>query len=481
MPLIIWSSGSGWLRDDGKEGAADVAAFFTRAGYAVAGVSVRSSAQALFPAQVHDAKTSVRWLRAHAGAYGIDPDRFAIMGNSSGGWLALMVTLTAGVAELDGPPATDDVSSRVQAAVDFFGPTDFLQMDAHMLDGGEAFRDYLGIEGGHDDPGSPESRLVGGPIESRRDACARANPIAYVGSGAPPLMILHGQADPFVPHHQSELLYDALHACGNEAIFYSIPGVGHEFPYVTDPARAAGYVAKSTRAGGDLPPPTWETIEGFVANALQRPSESATIGAGMARSQSTTKAAGRRRLLAATGMAALLGGIVAIVIASGEGGNDTRARTTVEVVAAPVHAPVHRAAVRIHLTGVGAYDPQGDGTENDSQAVLATDGNGSTAWKSERYHASFTKSGVGLVLDAGRTVKATHVTVATETPGYTAEMQVGASAKGPFVAVSDAKVMTAKTTFVLRPRSARYLMLWITAIPAPGVAAANEITATAGG
>jgi eukaryotic-like serine/threonine-protein kinase len=201
----------------------------------------------------------------------------------------------------------------------------------------------------------------------------------------------------------------------------------------------------------------------------------------MAHLQSTRKTAGRRRLLAATGMAALLGGIAAIVVASGGGGDDTRAATTAEVVAAPVHAPVHHAAVRIPLTGIGAYDPEGDGTENDSQAVLATDGNGATAWKSEHYTAAFTKSGVGLVLDAGRTVKATRVTVASESPGYTAEIRAGATAKGPFVAVSGAKVTTAKTTFVLRPRSARYLMLWITAIPTPGVASANEITATAGG
>jgi acetyl esterase/lipase len=272
LPLIIWSSGSGWLRDDGKEGAADVAGFFTRAGYAVAGISVRSSAQAVFPAQVHDAKAAVRWLRNHADAYGIDPNRFAIMGYSSGGWLAAMVALTAGVHDLEAPPGKDDASSGVQAAVDFFGPTDFLQMDAHMPDGCKAFRAFLGIDGCHDDPGSPESRLVGGPIETRREACGRANPITYVNPEAPPFMILHGQADPFVPHHQSELLFDALRAQGTEAVFYSIPGVGHELPYVTDPALAAGYVVTSTSgpAGTQHPAPTWEAIEAFVADALRR-------------------------------------------------------------------------------------------------------------------------------------------------------------------------------------------------------------------
>jgi acetyl esterase/lipase len=272
VPLIIWSSGSAWLSDDGKHGAADLADFFTGAGYAVAGISVRSSAQARFPAQVHDAKVAVRWLRDHAGEYRLDPGRFAIMGDSSGGWLAAMVALTADIPELDGAAGASGVSSRVQVAVDFFGPTDFLQMDAHMLGDCEAFKSFLGIEGCHDDPGSPESRLVGGPIETRRDACARANPLTYVGRDAPPMMILHGQADPFVPHHQSELLYEALNDQGNEAVFYSIPDVGHERPYVTDPGRAAGYVAVSTvaSAGAEHPAPTWETIEAFVADALRR-------------------------------------------------------------------------------------------------------------------------------------------------------------------------------------------------------------------
>jgi acetyl esterase/lipase len=272
VPLIIWSSGSAWLRDDGKHGAADVARFFTARGYAVAGVSVRSSSQAQFPAQLHDAKAAVRWLRGNANEHGIDPARFAIMGDSSGGWVATMVALTADVSELEGTVGTVGPSSRVQAVVDFFGPTDFLQMDAHMIGGCAEFRARLGVQGCHDDPASPESRLVGGPIEARPDVCAQASPLAYVAPDAAPAMILHGRLDPFVPHHQSELLYEALRGHGAEAIFYSIPGVGHERPYVTDPARSAGYVAVST-AGGDgngQPPPTWKTIESFVADALRR-------------------------------------------------------------------------------------------------------------------------------------------------------------------------------------------------------------------
>jgi len=260
-PLVVWSSGSGWMRDDGKEGAAAVAAVLAPRGYAVAGVSVRSSAQATYPAQVEDALAALAWLRGHAGEHGLDGGRIALMGNSSGGWLAVMAGLRAE------PP--------VQAVVDFYGPTDFLQMDAHMPAEGAEFKAFLGIERCHDDPASPESRLVGGPIEDRREECARANPIAYVRRGAPPVLILHGQADPFVPHHQSELLFAALKEHGSEATFYSLPGVGHEHPYVADGGLAGAYVVRETRAGAErivegAPPPTWETIERFVSAALER-------------------------------------------------------------------------------------------------------------------------------------------------------------------------------------------------------------------
>ena len=83
------------------------------------------------------------------------------------------------------------------------------------------------------------------------------------------------------------------------------------------------------------------------------------------------------------------------------------------------------------MTGVGAYDPEGDRSENGGDARLATDGNAKTAWKTEHYRSTFGKSGVGLVLDAGRPVKASRVVVTTETPGYAAQVQVGNSADRP--------------------------------------------------
>lgn len=192
---------------------------------------------------------------------------------------------------------------------------------------------------------------------------------------------------------------------------------------------------------------------------------------------------GGARLLAAAGIVALLGGMAAIVISSREtdDGPPTVATTTRTAAPKPKPTPARPAAVRIAVTGVGAYDPEGDRSENDGDAGLATDGNPTTAWKSERYRSAFRKTGVGLVVDAGRPVKATRVVVATETPGYTAEIQVGDSPTGPFVAVSKAQATRPRTALVLGPRSARYLMVWITSMPTAGAAAVNEITVTAGG
>src|SRR5262245_16586333 len=108
-------------------------------------------------------------------------------------------------------------SSRVQAVLDFFGPTDFLQMDAQRPPEGML----------HDTADSPESELVGGPIQERRAEVALANPVTYVTPEAPPFLIVHGDRDPLVPYGQSLLLVDALRAASVPVTFYTVVGAGH--------------------------------------------------------------------------------------------------------------------------------------------------------------------------------------------------------------------------------------------------------------
>jgi acetyl esterase/lipase len=185
-------------------------------GCAIASINYRLSGDAIFPAQIEDCKAAVRWLRANAATYGLDPDRFVAWGASAGGHLSSMLG-TAGAAKEYEVGGNLDVSSRVQAVVDYFGPTDFLQMDAHRVPNGMV----------HDAAGSPESLLVGGAIQENMEKVAKANPITYVTKDAPPFLIVHGDADPLVPHHQSVLLEAALRQAGVPVTFHTVKGGGH--------------------------------------------------------------------------------------------------------------------------------------------------------------------------------------------------------------------------------------------------------------
>jgi hypothetical protein len=170
------------------------------------------------------------------------------------------------------------------------------------------------------------------------------------------------------------------------------------------------------------------------------------------------------------------------IVLTADDGDDHPSRPVKEKAAVPAvttRKPAPPKTRRIVVTALGAYDPEGDQSENDGDAPLAADGNTVTAWKSERYRRSFTKTGVGLVLDPGRPVTATRVVVATDTPGYSAEVRVGDTPTGPFSPVSRPMSTTPRTVFALRPTRGRYLVLWITSMPASGAAAVNEVAVTA--
>lgn len=264
-PLLIWHTGSAWTSDDGKTGADAIAAVFNPLGFAVAGVSVRSSSQAIFPAQVHDIKAAIRWLRANAATYQLDPDRFAIMGDSSGGWLTEMATLSGGVPALEGTVGTTGVSSAVQAGLAFYSPTDFLQMNSQNLPTG-------GLD--HDSPASPESLLVGCPIQTCPATVAQANPMTYVDSNDPPLLFLHGQADFLVPHGQSVLLYDRIKAQCGDATFVSVPGADHMMSQIMDPAHYGAQTVRTTAdctesVGTGTLDPTWPNFTTFLRGGLK--------------------------------------------------------------------------------------------------------------------------------------------------------------------------------------------------------------------
>lgn len=213
-PLVVMVHGGAW-RAGSKE--LEPAGAFVKAGFAVAAINYRLSQHAIWPAQIEDCKAAVRWLRAHAAEYGYDASRIGALGSSAGGHLVAMLGATGNVKEFE-KGLNLNQSSKVQAVVDFFGPTDFLQMDAHRLPQATLV---------HNAADSPESRLVGALIQENAAKVQKANPITYVTKDAPPFLIIHGDADLSVPHHQSELLEAALKKAGVPVTFVTIPGGAH--------------------------------------------------------------------------------------------------------------------------------------------------------------------------------------------------------------------------------------------------------------
>jgi len=230
VPLIIFVHGGAFR--GGDKGSQDPSRFLSE-GYAFASINYRLSQDAIFPAQIEDCKAAVRWLRANAATYRLDPDRFGAWGTSAGGHLVAMLGATGDTTVFD-VGENLGLSSRVQAVADWFGPTDFLQMDAHRPPDGMA----------HDPPGSPESRLIGGPIQQNKEKVARANPITYINAGDSPFLIAHGDGDRLVPHHQSVLLHAALKAAGVPVTFYTVKGGGHGFRNATADKMLKDFFAK---------------------------------------------------------------------------------------------------------------------------------------------------------------------------------------------------------------------------------------------
>ncbi|MCX6622579.1 MAG: alpha/beta hydrolase fold domain-containing protein [Acidobacteria bacterium] len=192
LPVILSIHGGGW---HGGSKEASPGLEFTRRGYAVASLNYRLTGEAEFPAQIDDCKAAVRWLRANAGRYGLDPTRIAAWGASAGGHLAALLG-TSG----EGP-------TRIQAVVDFFGPIDVVLWARSK--------------------GGTSSGLLHGPLTETAERLKAANPLTFVKPGAPPFLIAHGAEDTLVPMAQSQLLYDGLKQAGVPADLRIIQGAAH--------------------------------------------------------------------------------------------------------------------------------------------------------------------------------------------------------------------------------------------------------------
>ncbi|MCP4454040.1 MAG: alpha/beta hydrolase [Planctomycetes bacterium] len=219
LPVIVFIHGGAWRAGNKRGGQGRVRSFVESGRYAGVSVAYRLTGEAQWPAQIHDCKAAIRWIRANAKTHGLDPSRIGVWGTSAGGHLVAMLGTSAGVPAMDGDLGPHNkVSTAVTCVVDFFGPTDFLQMDAHRVPGSTM---------AHDPADSPESQLVGGAIQSHPDRVAKANPITYVTDEDPPFLIMHGDDDRLVPIHQSVIFDEALHRAGVDVTFVPVKGAGH--------------------------------------------------------------------------------------------------------------------------------------------------------------------------------------------------------------------------------------------------------------
>ncbi len=227
LPVVTFIHGGGWR--GGKKGVGILRLLpLARRGYFCATIEYRLSGEAVFPAQIEDCKCAIRWLRAHAKEYNLDPDRIGVWGSSAGGHLVALLGTSGGVKELEGKGGWEKHSTRVQAVVDFFGPTDLLNIVE------DAGKNQFQGRTGFDSKNNPVALLLGGPIEENKDKAAKASPITYVSKDDPPFLIVHGDRDALVPLGQSERLRDALKKVGVEAKLHVVKGAGHGLGRVGD-------------------------------------------------------------------------------------------------------------------------------------------------------------------------------------------------------------------------------------------------------
>jgi acetyl esterase/lipase len=215
-PVILYLHSGAWITGDRTGGPAIRQA--TR-GYAVASIDYRLAPAHIWPAQVEDAKAAIRWLRANAARFDLDPNRIGVFGASAGGHIAAILGTSGGVDSLEGLALGNaQFSSKVKVVVDFYGPTDLLKIEEQKLP-------CIPLDG--NSPNMPPSLLMGCPIQQCKDKTATANPITYVTKDDPPFLILHGMLDCLVPWKQSVILQEALERTGVDSRLILLPSGEH--------------------------------------------------------------------------------------------------------------------------------------------------------------------------------------------------------------------------------------------------------------
>lgn len=241
FPLVVFIHGGAFMMGN-KEMEASNAAVLVAQGYAAVSINYRLSGEAKFPAQIQDCKAAIRFLRANATKYKINPDKIASWGASAGGNLAALLGTSGDVPELEGSELGNSTfSSRVTVAVDWFGPINFLTMDEEAA--------ALGFTITTNSATSPESKLMGAAVQTIPDLVAKANPTTYISADDAAFFIQVGDADRNIPYTQSKNFSEALiPVLGADIVsFELIVGAGHggsQFTSTSNMAKAIAFLDK---------------------------------------------------------------------------------------------------------------------------------------------------------------------------------------------------------------------------------------------
>jgi acetyl esterase/lipase len=216
LPVIVFIHGGAWHAGSKASGRGNVMPYVGSGRYAGASVEYRFSQEAKWPAQIHDCKAAIRWLKGHAKEYNLDPEKIAVWGGSAGGHLVAALGVTGDVKELEGTLGKHlDQTSRIACVADYFGPTNLLTMG-----------DFPSTMK-HNAADSPESQLIGGAIQENKEQARNASPMTYLSKDDAPVFIAHGTADPLVPYNQSEIFAAALKENGVPVYVQTIQEGGH--------------------------------------------------------------------------------------------------------------------------------------------------------------------------------------------------------------------------------------------------------------
>lgn len=231
LPTIVWIHGGGWTQGNKFPCPAS---WLSAHGFVVVSISYRFAQHAPMPAQIHDCKGAVRFLRANAAKYFIDPERIGAFGASAGGHLASLLGTSGDVKELEGDVGGNlDQTSRVQAVCNLFGPSDLTEVEA-LLAAAPDVRTRLFIT-------TVTRQIVGGEAGEFVDRARAASPVTYISKDDPPFLILHGDRDKLVPVAQSRRLHAALVAASVDSTLHIEEGAGHNLSHAVIKAKAEAF------------------------------------------------------------------------------------------------------------------------------------------------------------------------------------------------------------------------------------------------